>query len=189
VGEARRPLVYGSLGTLQNGSEHIFQSIAEACSTLDAQLVLSMGGSKDPAELGDLPGDPIGVRYAPQLEILKRTAAVITHAGLNTTLESLAEGVPLVAIPQGNDQPGVAARIAHHNAGVAIPSRKLTVHRLRSAIDAVLRQDTYRSAAQQMQAAMRQVDGLEMASDVIEKSLALQPSLPAAAAQVLNPQS
>ncbi len=53
-----RPLVYGSLGTLQNGSEHIFQSIAKACSTLNAQLVLSMGGSKDPAALGNLPGDP-----------------------------------------------------------------------------------------------------------------------------------
>ena len=61
------------------------------------------------------------VRYAPQLELVKRAAAVVTHAGLNTTLESLAEGVPLVAIPQGNDQPGVAARIAHHGAGVVVP--------------------------------------------------------------------
>jgi UDP:flavonoid glycosyltransferase YjiC (YdhE family) len=32
---------------------------------------------------------------APKLEIVKRAAVVITHAGLNTTRESLAEGVPL----------------------------------------------------------------------------------------------
>ncbi len=69
---------------------------------------------------------------------MKRAAVVVTHAGLNTTLESLAEGVPLVAIPQGNDQPGVAARIAHHNAGVVISLRKLSAKRLRSAIEAVL---------------------------------------------------
>ncbi len=133
-----RPLVYGSMGTLQNGSEHIFKAIAEACSTLGYQLALSMGGNREPSELGPLAGDPIVVRYAPQLEVVKRAAVVVTHAGLNTTLESLAEGVPLVAIPQGNDQPGVAARIAHHNAGVVISLRKLSAKRLRSAIEAVL---------------------------------------------------
>lgn len=148
-----RPLVYGSMGTLQNGSEHVFQSIAEACSALDAQLVLSMGGNREPSELGSLPGNPLVVRYAPQLDIVKRASAVVTHAGLNTVLESLAEGVPLVAIPQGNDQPGVAARIAHHKAGVVVPLRKLSVKGLRTAIDAVLRQDMYRAAAKQLQAA------------------------------------
>ena len=41
----------------------------------------------------------------PQLDLIKRASAVITHAGLNTVLESLSEGVPLVCIPLGNDQP------------------------------------------------------------------------------------
>ena len=169
-----RPLVYGSLGTLQNGSEHIFETIAEACSGLNAQLVLSLGGSKDPAEIGNLPGHPVVVRYAPQLQILKRAAAVITHAGLNTTLESLAEGVPLVAIPVGNDQPGVAARIEHHQAGIVVPLRKLTVKRLRGAIDAVLRNEIYCSAARRLQTEICKVDGLEIATDIIENSLSLR---------------
>lgn len=169
-----RPLVYGSMGTLQNGSEHIFRAIAEACSTLDCQLALSMGGSREPSELGSLAGDPIVVRYAPQLEVVKRAAAVVTHAGLNTTLESLAEGVPLVAIPQGNDQPGVAARIAHHDAGVVVPLRKLSPKRLRSAIEAVLIEESYRIAARRIQAAMRAVDAVGTAVDVIEDSLGLR---------------
>jgi len=169
-----RPLVYGSMGTIQNGSEPIFRAIAEACSTLDCQLVLSMGGSREPSELGPLAADPIVVRYAPQLEIVKQAGCVVTHAGLNTTLESLAEGVPLVAIPQGNDQPGVAARIAHHQAGVVVPLRKLSVQRLRSAIDTVLTQETYRVAARKIQAAMREVDALDLATDVIEDSLKLR---------------
>ena len=75
------------------------------------QLVISLGGGLDPERLGILNGDPLVVRYAPQLEIVERAAAVITHAGLNTTLESLAEGMPLVCISLGNDQPGVAARV------------------------------------------------------------------------------
>jgi zeaxanthin glucosyltransferase len=47
------------------------------------------------------------------LELLKRATVCITHAGLNTVLESLAQGVPQLAIPITYDQPGVAARIAH----------------------------------------------------------------------------
>src|SRR5439155_354934 len=57
-----RPLVYASLGTLQNGSEATFRIIAQACAGLKVQLVLSLGGGLDPARLGPLPGDPIVVR-------------------------------------------------------------------------------------------------------------------------------
>src|SRR6202012_5644937 len=116
-----RPLVYASLGTLQNGSEMLFRTIAEACDGLGGQLVLSLGGGMEPKRLGHLRGDPVVVRYAPQLELVRRAAAVITHAGLNTVLETLAQGVPLICIPLGNDQPGVAARVAAHQAGIVVP--------------------------------------------------------------------
>jgi UDP-glucoronosyl and UDP-glucosyl transferase len=57
------------------------------------------------------------INRVPQIEVLKRAALCITHAGINTALESLAEGVPMVAIPIGFDQPGIAARIAYHGVG------------------------------------------------------------------------
>jgi zeaxanthin glucosyltransferase len=166
-----RPLVYASLGTMQNGSEDIFRTIADACVGLDTQLLISLGGGLDRKRLGILSGDPLVVRYAPQLEILKRAVAVITHAGLNTTLESLAEGVPLVCIPLGNDQPGVAARVAARGAGVVVPRRKLNVKRLRSAVRAVLEDEKYRWAAREVQDAMLRVDGLQRAADIIDDAL------------------
>ena len=169
-----RPLIYASLGTLQNGSEAIFRTIAEACAGLNAQLVLSLGGGLDPMLLRSLPGDPVVVSYAPQLELVKKAAAVITHAGLNTVLESLAEGVPLVALPLGNDQPGVAARVAAKGAGVVVPRRKLSVKRLRAAVRAVLEEEQYRDAARRLQTAMREVDGLQRAADIIEDALRIR---------------
>jgi MGT family glycosyltransferase len=174
-----RPLVYASLGTLQNGAEDIFRKIAQACVGLDLQLVISLGGGLDPASLGPLPGEPLVVRYAPQLDLVKRAAAVITHAGLNTTLESLSEGVPLVCIPLGNDQPGVAARVAAQGAGIVISRRKLTASRLRSAIDAVLSRPHYRAAACRLQHAIRQIDGLDEAANVIETALKIELPSPA----------
>jgi len=169
-----RPLLYASLGTLQNGAEEIFRKIAQACVGLDVQLVISLGGGLDPASLGKLRGKPLVVRYAPQLEIVKRAAAVITHAGLNTTLESLAEGVPLVCLPLGNDQPGVAARVAAHGAGIVISRRRLTAKRLRSAIIAVLHQAKYRAAARRLGIAIRRIDGLAQAADIIETALKIE---------------
>jgi zeaxanthin glucosyltransferase len=168
-----RPLVYASLGTLQNGSQDIFRVIADACAALPVQLVISLGGGLDPARLGALSGDPLVVRYAPQLEIVKRAAVVITHAGLNTTLESLAEGVPLVCIPLGNDQPGVAARVAARGAGVVVSRRRLNAKRLRSAVHTVLKNEQYRCAARNVQASMLQVDGLQRAADIVEGALSI----------------
>jgi MGT family glycosyltransferase len=163
--------VYASLGTLQNGSEDIFRIIADACAGLDTQLVISLGGGLDPERLGLLSGDPLVVKYAPQPEIVKRAAAVITHAGLNTTLESLAEGVPLVCIPLGNDQPGVAARVASRGVGVVVPRRKLNAKRLRSPVRSVLTDEKYRCAARETQAVILQLDGLQRAADIIENAL------------------
>lgn len=82
-------LIYASMGTLQNHRDYVFQTIAEACTNLDAQLVLSLGGGLDPEALPNLPGNPLVVKYAPQLELLQKASLNITHAGLNTTLESL----------------------------------------------------------------------------------------------------
>jgi UDP:flavonoid glycosyltransferase YjiC (YdhE family) len=168
-----RPLIYATMGTLQNGSEAIFKTIAEACAGLDAQLLISLGGGLDPAKLGKLAGNPLVVNYAPQLEILKRAALVITHAGLNTALESLCEGVPLVAVPLANDQHGVAARVKARGACVVVSRRRLTASRLRKTIVLVLQEPRYREAAKVLQKAIHGLDGPGRAADLIEQVLKL----------------
>jgi MGT family glycosyltransferase len=166
-----RPLAFASLGTLQNRAQEIFRMIAEACASLPVQLVISLGGGLEPEQLGPLSGDPLVVSYAPQLEIVKRAAVVITHAGINTVLESLAEGVPLVCMPLGNDQPGVASRVAMHGAGVVVSPRKANARRLHAAVRTVLEDESYRIAARKLQTAILQIDGLELAADIIEDGL------------------
>ncbi|MGL4883528.1 MAG: glycosyltransferase, partial [Waterburya sp.] len=49
-----KPLTYASMGTLQNRRDYVFQTIAEACADLDAQLVISLGGGLDPEALPNL---------------------------------------------------------------------------------------------------------------------------------------
>ena len=88
------------MGTLVNGLEHVYRTILQAMGQLsEIQVVLSVGQNVKREALGTIPSNVIVVRRAPQIELLKRAALCITHAGLNTTLESLGQGVPMVAIP------------------------------------------------------------------------------------------
>lgn len=164
-------LVYASLGTLQNRLLTTFEYIAQACQGLDVQLVMSLGGGIKPESLPPLPGNPLVVSYAPQLELLKKATLTVTHAGMNTTLESLSQGVPIVAIPVTNDQPAVAARVVLKGAGVGLPLSRLNVPRLREAIETVLNDDSYRQKAVQLQQAISNSGGVKKAADLIEKAI------------------
>jgi len=164
-----QPLIYASLGTIQNQLIPIFQAIAEACAGLDAQLVISLGSSTNAASLPPLLGAPLLVDYAPQLDLLKKTALTITHAGLNTTLECLNNGVPMVAIPIANDQPGVAARIAWAGVGEVIPISKLNAEKLKTAVEKVLTNESYKNNALRLQEAIKNSGGVSKAADIIEQ--------------------
>jgi zeaxanthin glucosyltransferase len=163
-----QPLIYASMGTLQNKLIGVFENIAQACVGLDAQLVIALGGG-NPASLTNLPGSPLVVGYAPQLELLQKATLTITHAGMNTALESLSSGVPMVAIPIANDQPGVAARITWTGTGEVIPLAKLSSSRLQAAIEKVLMQDAYKQNAVKLQAAIHRAGGVSRAADIVEQ--------------------
>ncbi len=167
-----QPLIYASLGTLQNQLFDIFEVIAESCQDLDVQLVIALGGGSTPESLPSLPGTPLVVGYAPQLTLLQRTTLTITHAGMNTVLESLSNGVPMVAIPIANDQPGVASRITWTGTGEVVPLKKLKVAKLRSAITQVLTEDKYKQNSLGLQTAIQQAGGAAKAADIVERAIA-----------------
>ena len=166
-----KPLIYASLGTLVNGLDDVYKHILKAVETLEeVQVVLSVGKNISPENLGRIPSNTIVVRSAPQIELLKRAALCITHAGLNTVLESLAHGVPMVAIPIGYDQPGAAARIAHHGVGEFIELDDLTTKRLKALIEKVMQDPSYRERADYFQKVISKTRGLDVAADIIEKA-------------------
>ena len=166
-----KPLIYASMGTLQNRRNYVFRIIAESCADLDAQLVISLGGGLDPEALPNLSGNPLVVKYAPQLELLQKASLNITHAGLNTTLESLSYGVPMVAIPVTDDQPGVAARIAWTKTGELIKLSKLSVDGMRKVVRQVLTKPSYKQNAVRLQEAIRLTEGVNRAVNIIEQAV------------------
>src|SRR5258708_1116787 len=166
-----QPLIYPSMGTLVNGLNKVYGAILEAVGEFqEMQVVLSVGRNFSPGDLGPIPSNTIVVPIAPQIELLKRAAPCITHAGLNTALEALAQGVPMVAIPIGYDQPGVAARIAYHGVGEFVEIGNLTARRLSELIMKVTANPNYRDKARWFQKVLAETRGLDVAADIIERA-------------------
>ena len=160
-----RPLIYSSLGTLQNQKTDLFQCFVDACEGLDVQLVIA---GRSPESLGPLPENVIAVAYAPQLEMLAKASLTLTHGGLNTVLDSLACGVPMVLVPLTYEQPAIAARVRRIGAGEIVPFSNVSPPRLRTEIKKITAGDSYRTKARGLADSIRTAGGVARAADVIE---------------------
>lgn len=164
-----RPLIYASMGTLQNKMRPVYEAIAQAAEGMDVQVVLSLGSPDASLEIQP-PENVIVVPFAPQLQLLERSTAVITHAGMNTALETLARGLPMLCLPVTNDQPGVARRVEHLGAGRVLNPARATPARIRRELTTLLQYDRYRQQAVSLSEQMNRLNGLHRAADLIEEA-------------------
>jgi len=169
-----RPLIYSSLGTLQNQKTNLYQCFVEACADLDVQLVIA---GRSPESLGPLPENVIAAAYAPQLELLEKASLTLTHGGLNTVLDSLSCGVPMVLVPLTYEQPAIAMRVARIGAGEILPLSRVSPHGLGTEIKRITADDAYSVNARVLAASIRTAGGVVRAVDIIE-NLEIQPKFP-----------
>lgn len=82
---------------------------------------------------------------------MPRAAAMVTHGGFTTTLLGLSAGLPMVVVPLfALDQYTNARRIQAVGAGIALDDSLAAPTRVRSALEQVLNDDTYRAAARRV---------------------------------------
>jgi MGT family glycosyltransferase len=160
-----RPLIYASLGTLQNQKTKLFKCFVEACQDLDIQLVIA---GCSPLALDPLLENVIAAAYVPQLEVLEKASLTLTHGGLNTVLDSLSCGVPMVVIPITYEQPAIAMRVAHIGAGKILPLSQVSSGALRTEIGKIRVAERYGVNARGMAASIRSAGGVVHAVDLIE---------------------
>lgn len=172
-----RPLVYCSLGTLQGARAGLFRKVAAACAALDLRLLLTAGGAGSANRIGPLPGNPLVHDWVPQEAVLDHASLTVCHGGMNTILDSLAAGVPMVVIPLAFEQAAIAARLKR--AGVAeVLASRASAARLASAIAKVRETPACAARALAFRRAMNSAGGVTRAADLIEALV------PAAAARV-----
>jgi zeaxanthin glucosyltransferase len=167
-----RSVVYASLGTTLKADPELYRRIAAACVGLDLQLVITLGGRCAPEDFAQLPGEPLVVKDAPQLELLERADLVITHAGPNTALEALMNGKPMLCLPITLDQPAVADRLQQLGVAEVCSPQHRGVQEIRDALLRLGSERRYSKAAKEIQVQLQALDGVTQASVIIEHALA-----------------
>lgn len=173
------PVVLVSLGTLHSGSEQFFRSCFAALGDLPITVVLAVGDVIDPARLGPAPLNTLVRTFVPQVEILSRATVFVTHGGMNSVLEGLSSGVPLVVLPQQVEQLAIGCAVAERGAALVLrqhlAGQVLLPADLRAAVQRALDDSSLRSAASRMASTLGDGGGAVAAADAIEQLLARTP--------------
>lgn len=160
------PLVYMSLGSQLYYHPDIFTKAIAATQDLDVQLVLSIGELAGSDLLPALDDKIIALAYVPQLAVLARASACITHGGANSVMEALAHGVPLLISPLCNDQFHSAWFVEQSGAGLRLDLRSASVAELRAAIETLLHSPEVRGKAAAIAASYRRDGSAEAAQRI-----------------------
>ncbi|GHO80440.1 hypothetical protein KSD_82110 [Ktedonobacter sp. SOSP1-85] len=106
--------------------------------------------------------------FVPQLEIPPRARVFVTHGGVNSVMESLSYGVPMVVIPQETlDQMITARRLAELGLSLALAQAEITVGRFREAVERVATGETIHQNGKHMQRLAREAGGYRRAVEAI----------------------
>lgn len=170
-----KPFVFASLGTLQGWRFGLFKRIALACRAIDARLLIAHCARLNKAQCNALEraGATWVTDFAPQRAALARADVCVTHAGLNTVLDALEAGTPVLALPIAFDQPGVAARAVHAGVGLSMLPAFATSASIARALQRLLGEPTFRDRAAVLSASVAAAGGTRAAVDAIEKALCL----------------
>ena len=160
-----KPVIYISLGTVLNDNPDFYEKCFIAFRDLDLLIVLSVGNKINLAELKDIPANFIVKSYLPQLEVLAQCDVFITHGGMNSVHEGLCYGVPLIVIPQQEEQRMVAQRVQQAGAGIYL--RKPNSNMLRDTVLMVLNENKYRTNSIKLGESLKLAGGSKKAADVI----------------------
>lgn len=161
-----RPRVLVSMGTVNaDASARFYRTALAALAELPVQAIVAA----PPEALGEVPPPAIVRGYLPQLAVLRHVDAVVCHAGHNTTVETLARGLPLVVAPIKDDQPIVAEQVVAAGAGLRVKFGRVQVAELRDAVHRVLIEPSFRAAAAAVAASFAAAGGATAAAVSIEE--------------------
>ena len=171
-----RPLILVSLGTVYREHPQFFRMCLKEFAEAPWQVVLSTGGDFPIEALGPIPGNCIVRSFVPQIDILRRCAAFVTHGGMNSVQEALYYGVPLVIAPQGADQFWISARASELGAALVLDTPGIKAGAIRDSVAKILSGTQYPAAAARVGASLHAAGGHIKAADEIQSFICPMPA-------------
>ena len=181
LAETARPTIYATLGTEVSKEPGIYpdvlQKIIAGIRDLPANLIVTVGREKDPADLGLQPPNVHVERYISQSLLLPLCDLAVMHGGSNSLLQTIDAGLLVVVLPLIADQYfnahvtqslGLGEVVQSWQAG-RLELGQLTPGGFRAAVERVLGDPLYRQNVARLQAEMHALPGLEHAVELVEQ--------------------
>ncbi len=166
--EAGYPWVLVNVSTVAQADLAIVDTALAALRRHPVRVLVTLGAGRDPNDLADLPPNARVERYVPHTSVLQRASLVVSRAGFGIFTKALYNAVPMILVPWGSDQAGVAFRACRLGAAQAVPFENIDRATMAQAIDSVLGLASYATAAREASAVLRVRDGVGAASSLIE---------------------
>lgn len=136
-------LIYCSLGSQADLrpalTRAFFQTVvAAAAARPDLQFVVSTGMGGDPEDYRPATSNVYLTRWAPQMEVLAKSALMITHGGFSSIRECIFAGVPMIVAPVTRDQFDGADLAVRRGLAVRAEVKSVSAEKLCHLIDTVL---------------------------------------------------
>lgn len=167
-----RPLLFISLGTVFSYQAAFYRMCMQAFADSGWQVAMAVGSHIDPGELGEIPENVEIRAWFPQPAVLRHATVFLSHAGMNSTMESLYHGVPLVTVPQDVEQEANAARVEELGAGRQLARADLTPQLLRETVATVAADNDIGARAAACSTALQRYNGPALGADALENHLA-----------------
>ena len=100
--------------------------------------------------------------------VLERGVLMVSHAGHGSVMKALWHGRPMVLVPWGRDQPGVAARAAALGVAQVVARDDVTADVLSAAVERALTDASMLEAATQQGERLRNTDPQATAAALLE---------------------
>lgn len=165
-----RPLVYISMGTVNNRERELIEMFIRLFSRRDEFVMLTTGHRFSP-ESFDLAENIAVHSWLPQIAVLQRASLFISHGGLNSIQDGLYFGVPLLLCPRQEEQTLNASRAVELGAGLMLRQKQLTAENFHQAVSQLLDEPRFKQKAAQVGETLRKAGGMKRAADEIEALL------------------
>jgi len=168
--EGDRPILLVSFGSAYTDRPEAYRACVQAFADGAWHVVLCIGRHVDPAVLGELPATIEVHRSIPQLDVLSKADAFVSHGGMGGTMEALSHGVPIVAVPEIAEQRIVARQLEALGIGSGLPLDELTAEVLRVRVAGLAHDPGVTARLAAMQREIQASGGPSAAADIVERA-------------------
>lgn len=167
LAEPGDPWALVTLSTHTQDDVPIARASLEGFRELPVRVLLTLGGHAD-EDLGTLPENARVERYVAHDPVLERAALMVSSAGHGAVMRALWHGVPMILVPWGRDQGGVAARAARLGTAAIIARGQLTAELLGTTARRLLEDPAIAARAKSISRRMRTEDPVAKACTMLE---------------------